>query len=267
MKQETAKFPYDQRMLNWDIEQHKDCLNFQRAKEWAIANGYSLKHDVSYNGFIEIVKEICTSDDPHDGNRLELQIFCNEHISDKDKFHSFDQYDMEIDFENDSIFKPMKYCYKMNHGEGGSKGSRNLEEILAFTLQREATLKAEFEQFLKDHPTTEWKLTDPDNYQYGRLVRGTPEFKEFDRSRFAELFEKMKTAPQEKVDEFFKSEFEGNVIWIQSKVILSMYDEKTKEDIAKTYYKNLAQLKEIYGKDWEFILAECIFEQEISGLY
>ena len=38
----------------------------------------------------------------------------------------------------------------MVHGENSSKGTKDLEELLAFTLKRESELKSEFEQFLKE---------------------------------------------------------------------------------------------------------------------
>lgn len=262
----NTKSPYEIKMQNWVIEKHSDCATFIRVKEWSIENGYTLHNDVSYNGFLTIRKNICESEDPHDGNRLELQIFCDESIATKEKYHSFQQYDMEIDFEDHSIFKPLKYRYKMAHGEGSSKGTKDLEELLTFALKRESELNTEFEKFLKEHPTTEWKMTDPDNFQYGRLVRGTHEFKEFDRVKLPDLFDKMKQATQERVDAYLAEHFNEEFIWITKKILLNQYNDEEREKITSPYYKSLSELKEIYGSDWEFILAECIFEQE-SGLY
>ena len=42
-------------------------------------------------------------------------------------------------------------------------------------------------------------------------------------------------------------------------------DEEIKKHIS-AYYDSIDQIKKIYGSDWEWIVAECIFEQE-SGLY
>lgn len=260
-----TKHPYRVRMETWDIKQHKDCSNFQRVKEWSIANGYVLDSDVSYNGFLEIRKTICEGH-KSDGHRLELQIFCNESVSDKDKYHSLNQYDMEIDFENDSILKPTKYRYKMQHGIDKSMGTRDLEALLAFTLEREAVLKAEYEQYLKENPTTEWKMTDPDNFQYGRMVRGVYEFKEFDRASLPKVFEMMKKATQKKLDAYIAGCFDDEFVWITKKVFISKYTDADIEDVISSYYKSLPELKEIHGTDWEFIVAECIFEQE-SLLY
>jgi len=268
MTKERNKIPYQERLDTWNIEKDADCANYQRAKAWAIENGFVLKDDVSYNGFIQIRKIICESEDPHDGNRLDIKVYSNAAMDEegRDRHHVIDQFDMEIDFENDSIFKPLKYRYKAVHGQDVSKSSRDLEVVLAFTLEREATLKAEYAKFLEEHPTTEWKMTDPDNFQYGRLVRGTPEFKEFDRGQLPELYNKMKAASQEKLDAYLKENFENEFLWIKSKILLSRYTEEQIDDNISAYYKDLDEVKEIYGKDWEFIVAECIFEQE-SGLY
>lgn len=253
-----TKHPYRVRMENWDIEQHKDCSNFQRVKEWSIANGYELHSDVSYNGFLEVRKTICEGH-PSDGHRLELQIFCNESIDTKDKFHSLDQYDMEIDFENDSIFKPMKFRYKMQHGLDKSMGTRDLEELLAFTLKREAILKAEHEQFLKENPTTEWELINPETFQYVRMVRGTYEFKEFDRIKLKKIFDKFKIAKRERVEAFIKEEFENEFLWIQKKVLLSQYNEQEFENIVSSECKSLIEFKQKHGDKWEMIICKIIF--------
>jgi hypothetical protein len=180
--------------------------------------------------------------------------------------HDFDQLDMEIDFENDSIFKPIKYRYKRNHDICTGKMTKDIDRLLEFALLREKELLAEHEQFLLEHPTTEWKMTDPDNFQYGRLNRGVPEFKEFDRVQLPKVFDMMLNAKPERLESYLKEEFNNELLWIQKKIILSMYSEQEIEKIALGYYQSLVELKEIYDKDWEFILAECIFEQE-SGLY
>ena len=89
---------------------------------------------------------------------------------------------------------------------------------------------------------TSWVNTDPDNEQYGRKLHdGHYEFKEKDR---------------------FNEEEE----WIIIDILLSMYTEEQIENHVSAYYCSLAELKEQCGDDWEWIVAECIFEQE-SGLY
>lgn len=85
-----------------------------------------------------------------------------------------------------------------------------------------------------DYTKLKWTLTDPDRFQYGRKVSdGVYQFKEADKA---------------------------------DTIVLANYSDDYKEEVAETYYKDLNDLKQIYGEDWEFILAECIFEQT-SGLY
>ena len=90
----------------------------------------------------------------------------------------------------------------------------------------------------------EWQLTDPDRKQYGRqLTKFLFEFKEADQ---------------------------------QSLIDLSGYQNKEIEHVINTYgytfmkgelkTKGLENIHELYGKQADFIIAECIFEQE-SGLY
>ena len=258
--------PYQTRLKNWELEEHRDCKNFKAAKEFCEKHGFSLRNDISYNGFIEIEKEICITDNPSDGHKLELQIWCDVNHLGHERYHLSEQFDMEWYTENDSILKPMKYRYKAVHEIEAHTSSKNLDELFAWTLKREETLKKEFADYLQRNPTTEWKCTDPDNFQYGRLNRGTPEFKEFNRDDFKKIFEQLKIADAQKVQAYIKEEFENKMLWVQKLIFLSQYNEKEREELASGYYKNLSELKEIYGKDWEFILAECAFEQE-NGLY
>ena len=92
---------------------------------------------------------------------------------------------------------------------------------------------------------TEWQCTDPDNEQYGRQVS----------TNVYEFKEKNKGLIDYEEDEF-----------IQILIDLDDYSSNDAEDIAETYYGSLDELKEQCGDSWEWILAECIFEQE-SGLY
>ena len=92
---------------------------------------------------------------------------------------------------------------------------------------------------------TEWQCTDPDNEQYGRQIStNVYEFKEKNRG----------------LTDYEEHEF------IQILIDLDDYSSDYAEDIAETYYGSLDELKEQCGDAWEWILAECIFEQE-SGLY
>ena len=259
--------PYQTRLKNWELEEHRDCENFKKAKEFCERHGFSLRNDISYNGFIEIEKEICLTEDPHDGHKLEIKIYTNEAINGgRDKWHDAQQYDMEANF-GDKIMDETVYGFKMQHGIGTCQSSKDLETIFTWALERIIFLEKEFADYLQRNPTTEWKCTDPDNFQYGRLNRGTPEFKEFNRDDFKKIFEQLKIADTQKVQAYIKEEFENKMLWVQKLIFLSQYNEKEREELASGYYKNLSELKEIYGKDWEFILAECAFEQVESGLY
>jgi hypothetical protein len=91
----------------------------------------------------------------------------------------------------------------------------------------------------------EWICTDLDNEQYGKQLSETKfEFKEKNRGFI----------------DYDENEF------IEFVVDLSKYSEKEIDDFARTYYVSLDELKQQCGDSWQWILAECIFEQE-SGLY
>jgi hypothetical protein len=92
---------------------------------------------------------------------------------------------------------------------------------------------------------TEWICTDPDNKQYGRQIS-------------ERVFEFKELATNE--DEYDIGEY------IELKINLDDYAEEEKEDVASYYYGSLDELKEQCGDTWEWIMAECIFEQE-SGNY
>lgn len=79
-----------------------------------------------------------------------------------------------------------------------------------------------------------WVETDPDNKQFGRHLGGV-------------RFEFKERGVQEIVD-------------------LSKESDAKKESVASSYYGSLANLKRDNGDGWEWILAECIFEDG-SGLY
>ena len=92
---------------------------------------------------------------------------------------------------------------------------------------------------------TEWQCTDPDNEQYGRYISDRIyEFKEKNRGLIGY----------------------GNGEFIEIYINLNNYTLGEIEEVADTYYGSLDELKEQCGDSWEWILAECIFEQE-SGLY
>lgn len=97
----------------------------------------------------------------------------------------------------------------------------------------------------------EWVCTDPDNNQWGmKIGDGHYRFKEFDRFNF----------DPDSLD------FDDPDNWVELDIILSDYTDEQIANHISAYYDSMYQLKEYYGEDSEWIIAECIFEQE-SLLY
>ncbi len=93
----------------------------------------------------------------------------------------------------------------------------------------------------------EWTCTDPDNQQYGRKIGdGHYEFKERN--------------PGFEINPIEEDE------WVQIDIILAHYTDAEIKKHVSAYYNSLEELKEIYGDNWEWIVAECIFEYE-TGFY
>lgn len=89
-----------------------------------------------------------------------------------------------------------------------------------------------------------WRLTDPDNLQYGRrLSTYVFEFKEYDRNNY-----------------------KPNNLWIRDTIDLTTFSFSDIANYIEGYYDNMDELCKIYGADSCFIIAECIFEQT-NGLY
>lgn len=104
-----------------------------------------------------------------------------------------------------------------------------------------------------------WICTDPDNLQFGRkLSEGHYEFKEFDRN----------SIPLPKGDKmgFAKRHFEESEFWIQEDIFLAHYSAEKIKSHVSAYYSSVEEVKKEYLGAWEWIVAECIFEQE-SSLY
>jgi len=107
-----------------------------------------------------------------------------------------------------------------------------------------------------DH-NTPWTCTDPDNHQYGRKISpGVYQFKEWIGGGKLD----------EKVEETIKKEFNMSGSWEEDTIVLANFTEDEILGHISGYYNSLEALKEIYGDDSEWIIAECIFEQQ-SGLY
>jgi hypothetical protein len=91
----------------------------------------------------------------------------------------------------------------------------------------------------------EWQCTDLDNEQYGRQIsENVYEFKEKNRGLI----------------DYEDDEF------IEITIDLNSYSTAETENHISAYYSGVEELKSIYGDDFKWIIAECIFEQE-SGLY
>lgn len=92
---------------------------------------------------------------------------------------------------------------------------------------------------------TEWICTDPATEQYGcKLSDGVYEFKEKD----------------------YLQEESSDTNIIQKVIIIADYKQCDIEKHISPYYDSIEEIERIYGDDAEWIIAECIFEQE-SGLY
>lgn len=113
-----------------------------------------------------------------------------------------------------------------------------------------------------DCPKLDWKLTDPDNHQYGRKVsEGVFQFREFDRNLYSINLDDY---PTEEI--FIETIWDNSVFWKEDTIVLEDFNENEILMHISPYYNSLEQVKEIYGNDWQWIVAECIFEQT-NGLY
>ena len=85
-----------------------------------------------------------------------------------------------------------------------------------------------------------WIVTDADHKQYGRKISEyVYEFKEYN-----------------KLDDD----------WEEMTIDLTKYTLQEIESIISPYYKSINEVQELYKQKSNWILAECIFEQE-TGLY
>lgn len=90
---------------------------------------------------------------------------------------------------------------------------------------------------------TEWICTDPDNEQYGRQISERIfEFKERSKGLYEDGYE------------------EGE--FIEMTINLDHYTQEEVNNHISAYYEDLNEIFNIYGEDANWIIAECIFEQE-----
>jgi len=108
-----------------------------------------------------------------------------------------------------------------------------------------------------DYTKIEWTCTDPDNFQYGRKVSpGVYQFKEWIGGGKLEV----------PVGKTVKECFNESGHWEEDTIVLANFTDAEIREHVSAYYNSLEDLKEIYGDDSDWIIAECIFEQQ-SGLY
>lgn len=105
-----------------------------------------------------------------------------------------------------------------------------------------------------------YTCTDPDNHQYCRKINDhCYGYKEFNRFSF----------PPEYLDKnslTIEGLFYNDEYWIEDTIDMNGYSEEEIQKHISAYYKDLDELKSIYGDNWKQIVCECIFEQE-SELY
>lgn len=100
-----------------------------------------------------------------------------------------------------------------------------------------------------------WTCTDPDNFQYGRRLSTYKfEFKEFDRSENPKEFKLLKDKKRD-ISSF------GEEYFLESVIDLEDYSMRDIMEYTEGYYENLDEIAAQYGKDFTWIVAECIFER------
>lgn len=124
----------NEKIENWDIEEDQDCENYIKAKEWSLKNGYKLRDDVSYNGFIVIEKKFCLTSDPSTGHSLEINIYKDTNR----KNHYYKQSDMVPEFGN--IVDKTKYRLKFTSGKGANYDDKDLDVVFKKAIEREKEL-------------------------------------------------------------------------------------------------------------------------------
>lgn len=102
--------------------------------------------------------------------------------------------------------------------------------------------------------------TDPDNHQFFRKINDhCYYYREFNRFAF----------PPEYLDKnslTIEGLFYNDEYWIEDTIDMDGYSEEEILKHISAYYKDLDDIKSIYGDNWKQIVCECIFEQE-SELY
>ena len=160
----------------------------------------------------------------------------------------------------EGVFKLLKI--KWDKGDGELHNSVGYDkECEKLTIQI-SNIKCNIKQLtLLD--ISEYEQCDHDNIQYGyyNSDSDTYFFREFNRLRFSYQYEKLKQEKWKVWEVWFNP-----AMWVEEHIDLKQYSDKEKEDAMLGYYQSFDAMKEIYGEDYKFVLAECIFEQS-NGLY
>jgi hypothetical protein len=108
-----------------------------------------------------------------------------------------------------------------------------------------------------------WICTDPNLHQYGRRVgKGLYEFREFDR------YSSNSNPDNLKREDFIHKAWSNSEYWVHITITMAHYTHADIFNHLSSYYDKPAILNMIRSDrdDDEWVMAECIFEQE-SGLY
>jgi hypothetical protein len=136
-------------------------------------------------------------------------------------------------------------CFE--YGELDNEHRDQIIASLSGVIDIEDTYQAclEFIQWYNNQNISQWKCTDADLDQWGRQL---------DELIF-EFKEKNRGLAEYEPDEY-----------IQMTINLEQYSPDKIQNYIKAYYRDLNELLQLYGDFSNWIIAECIFEQE-SGLY
>ncbi len=150
---------YQQRLIDFTPGENAHSPEYQRAIEFAKANGYSMKNDCSYNGFIEFEKIIC------DGEyKFELKVYDQIKMFGHPWLHIYNK-ELSTDFLNNSFSylfngKEITYSFKIRH-ENLPHNVNNLDELFARTLEMEKICTEEDIEIQKKYPRVKKEEPQP----------------------------------------------------------------------------------------------------------
>jgi len=113
-----------------------------------------------------------------------------------------------------------------------------------------------------DRQGNNWVCTDGSNLQYGRKISDNVfAFLEFSRDDYPKEF-------IETCEHSLDIDLNGieDHKWINDTIDLTKLSDKEVADAISGYYDSIVEIKEEYGDDSKWIIAECVFEYT-NGLY